>query len=46
MVSTTAFFVISSLAAVTYGRSHLTVTVGSTCTLQGPQEGHVSWWRI
>ncbi|AP_000286.1 E3 CR1-gamma1 [simian adenovirus 21] len=46
MVSTTAFFIISSLAAVTYGRSHLTVTVGSTCTLQGPQEGHVSWWRI
>ena len=45
MISTTIFIIIS-LAAVTYGRSHLTVPVGSTCTLQGPQEGYVTWWRI
>nr|WOW71802.1 E3 20.8 kDa protein [Human adenovirus 106] len=46
MVSTTTFLMLTSLATLTSARSHLTVTIGSNCTLKGPQGGHVFWWRI
>ncbi|WPC87275.1 membrane glycoprotein E3 CR1-gamma [Human adenovirus 11] len=46
MVSTTTLLMLTSLATLTSARSHLTVTIGSNCTLKGPQGGHVFWWRI